>query len=379
MRVALLSLHYAEYVTLLAEALAQTCEVLLVLNLENAEQELGKNWGDRLQVASLRVVALAKRRSPHGILANAWQVHREVRAFRPDIIHVQQGGVFDDIVPEVVLSRGGPMVLTVHDPRPHSGSGTRPLRDAILHFYDVLARNASTIFITHGDVLVQQIVDSEIRFRGRVFSVPHGPLGASSADLDDSWMTGSMLFFGRIQEYKGLAYFIEAVQQVAAKGIPILGVIAGTGPDLNNHRHSVSGSPLFRVHDAYISRAEVIDLFRDANVVVLPYTEASQSGVAAMALGFGRPVIASRVGAISEIVHDGVNGLLVPPRSSDALANAMVRLVTDVALAQRFARNAREMAAGVLSWRVIAAKTVEVYERALAVRGEDIMTDRGRQ
>ena len=105
-------------------------------------------------------------------------------------------------------------------------------------------------------------------------------------------------------------------------------------------------------------------LFHDAQVVVLPHLEATQSGVAAFALGMGRAVIASNTGAIPELVAASNSGLLVEPGNPHRLASGLRKLLEDQALCRNLARNARESAEGELSWRRIAEATTAVYERA---------------
>jgi glycosyltransferase involved in cell wall biosynthesis len=79
--------------------------------------------------------------------------------------------------------------------------------------------------------------------------------------------------------------------------------------------------------------ADVPALFGSARVVVLPYLTASQSGVAHLAMTFGRPVVASDVGDLPEVVIDGTNGLIVPPGDPAALAQALERLLTEPSVA----------------------------------------------
>jgi glycosyltransferase involved in cell wall biosynthesis len=93
--------------------------------------------------------------------------------------------------------------------------------------------------------------------------------------------------------------------------------------------------------DRYIPNEDVPALFREADVVLLPYTEATQSGVVPVAYQFGVPVIATRVGGLSEVVLEGRTGLLVPPRDPAALAAAVRRFLSE-GLQQDFRHNILE-------------------------------------
>ncbi|MDZ7695470.1 MAG: glycosyltransferase [Deltaproteobacteria bacterium] len=78
-----------------------------------------------------------------------------------------------------------------------------------------------------------------------------------------------------------------------------------------------------RVVDAYIPNEEIGLYFSAADLVVQPYRSASGSGICQLAYGFGKPVIATNVGSLGEVVIDGVNGRIVPPENAKALADAI--------------------------------------------------------
>ncbi|MCS6940794.1 MAG: glycosyltransferase, partial [Roseiflexus sp.] len=80
--------------------------------------------------------------------------------------------------------------------------------------------------------------------------------------------------------------------------------------------------------------------FSACDAVVLPYLEATQSGVAQLAIGFEKPMIATSVGGMPETIRDGETGLIVPPGDSAALADAIVRFFRE-GLAEPFAQNIR--------------------------------------
>ena len=110
--------------------------------------------------------------------------------------------------------------------------------------------------------------------------------------------------------------------------------------------------------------AEVHTLFSEAWAIVLPYTDGTQSGVAALALGFERPVVASAVGSIPELVRHGQNGLLVPPSDLEALVHAIRLTITTDGLWCELSDGAKKLRDGELSWRTIADATGRVYVAA---------------
>lgn len=137
------------------------------------------------------------------------------------------------------------------------------------------------------------------------------------------------LFFGFVRPYKGLDDLLAALARARAQGLDLHLVVAGEfWDDVARCRARAADLGVAEatvIIDRYIPNEEVPRYYAAADVVVLPYREATQSGIAAMAYGFGRPVIATTAGGLADAVIDGVTGLLVPPADPEALAAALVR------------------------------------------------------
>ena len=104
-----------------------------------------------------------------------------------------------------------------------------------------------------------------------------------------------------------------------------------------------------------------------ADLVVLPYTDGSQSSLISAAAAFKKPAVVTSVGDFADMVEDGRTGLVVPPRNSRALAEAMLKLLNDDELRRSMGENAcRKMQGDEYSWDTIAAKTIAIYEEAIA-------------
>jgi glycosyltransferase involved in cell wall biosynthesis len=204
----------------------------------------------------------------------------------------------------------------------------------------------------------------------RLASVPHGVLGDPEGKVNTPPEKPPVfLFFGRIEAYKGLEFVLEAGDSLASRGFTFRLVIAGTGSALDLYRPKIREMPWVELTDRRIHADELPQLFERATAVVLPYTDATQSGVAAMAFGFGRPVIATSVGGLPDVITNERNGLLIPPKDVDALAEAMARFIVSENLGERLRSGATERAGRELSWGVIARDTSAVYDDALRTRG----------
>ena len=107
------------------------------------------------------------------------------------------------------------------------------------------------------------------------------------------------------------------------------------------------------------------DQFQRAVIAVLPYLDATQSGVAAAAVANGRPMVASATGGLVDVVREGREGLLVPPGDSRALAAALSRVLLDDALRAQLTAGTLEAQVR-LGWPAIAGTLYKAYEANLA-------------
>ena len=178
----------------------------------------------------------------------------------------------------------------------------------------------------------------------------------------------TLLFFGRIWAYKGLRYLCEAFEKVRAELPDARLLICGRGRDLEANRELIDRLPGIDVDSSYVPVEAVAGLFERSAVVVLPYVEASQSGVSAVAYTSGTVVVASRVGGLAEQLVDGRTGVLVEPRDAGALAAALIALLRDGQRLRAIRDEARAFGAQTLGWPAIADRTMACYRRALSRR-----------
>jgi glycosyltransferase involved in cell wall biosynthesis len=168
-----------------------------------------------------------------------------------------------------------------------------------------------------------------------------------------------VVFFGRLEPYKGLHNFCEAAAQLSAEGVDADFIIAGSGR-LSDCLHGASPACV-NVVNKLLSEQEVGRLLASATVVVLPYTDATQSGVLAAAYALGVPVVATRVGSFPEYVKDGVSGLLVPPNDSIALAGAIRRILLEPELRKTMSNGADGLACTTFSWSEVLSRHLALY------------------
>jgi glycosyltransferase involved in cell wall biosynthesis len=178
------------------------------------------------------------------------------------------------------------------------------------------------------------------------------------------------LFFGYVRRYKGLDVLLSAWPRVRERR-PVTLLVAGEFyEDEAPYRalaRAAGGEPQVRLLDRYLPDDEVEAVFRAADVAVLPYRSATQSGVTHVAYALGVPVITTDVGGLAETVTAGETGLVVPPGDPEALADAVVRFFE-----QRMGERMRpgiDALRRTHSWDTLADQTIELVDELKPGRG----------
>jgi glycosyltransferase involved in cell wall biosynthesis len=293
-----------------------------------------------------------------------YKIFKQIARFNPDIIHIQGGYLWFSLILPILHFKKYPLITTFHDAKPHIGENHFRTR-----FVNYCGRMYSDKIIVHGEKLKEIMIQEYNLPEGKIEVTPIGEHNVrpfkkyERKNLKEDG--NSILFFGRLWEYKGLEYLIKAEPLITEQipGAKIL--IAGTGEDFKKYKEMMINEENFIVHNHYITYREGAELFQRSSLVVLPYIEASQSGVISSAYGFKKPIVATDVGSIPEIVDDGVTGFIVPPKDVNALAEAIIKLLKDEKLRKQMGENAYKKLKTDLSWDKIAEKTIEVYEKAI--------------
>ncbi|MBD2197361.1 MULTISPECIES: glycosyltransferase family 4 protein [Calothrix] len=360
LKIALLHFCFEDYTIELANSLVKYVDLTLI-----HPEKVSAVCKDNLD-PSIRTVSFPKPRirDPRN-LASMMAMMRIIKEVQPDVLHVQEtNDPWYDLT--LLLNQMPPLVTTIHDVFRHPGD-----RESVLasEYTKRLAFYRSQQLIVHTQSLKNALTKNFHVPQQRVNVIPHGELGSlykrrtSETSLQREPYT--LLFFGRIWPYKGLKYLLEAMPIVAAKIPEVKLIIAGRGENIEQYFPTGYDSNRIHLLNDFIPLAQVADLFQSSTVSVLPYIEASQSGVAALSYGMGIPVIASDIGGLSEIVRHQKDGFLVPPGDVPALADAIFTLLSDRNLQYQMQAAARERCQQDLNWSNIAEKTVETYHRAI--------------
>lgn len=264
---------------------------------------------------------------------------------------------------------GIPWLLVVHADIHDRPAGTYDSR--LTAFY----RWVTPIAYRHADRIlaisshIAQIAARHGADPSRIRIVPNGisvaeiaPEGAIEAPVaSGSWSDGAalaLLFVGRLSPEKGVVDLLQACGQLASRSVPFRLTIIGDGPlrpSLEQQTEALG------IQDAveylgWLPREQLWECYRRADVVCVPSLSEPQGLVVLEALISGTPVVASAVGGIPDMIHDGENGRLHPPGNPERLVECLGELANDPAKRMRLAINSRSSVEEAFAWSSVGKK-----------------------
>jgi glycosyltransferase involved in cell wall biosynthesis len=182
----------------------------------------------------------------------------------------------------------------------------------------------------------------------------------------------SILFVGNSEEpSKGARYLLEAVHPLRHRLKFHLTFLDHRPADQLKTVQSLKDKYRLDKNITVLPHADTEDLVRlycRSQIVACPSLYEGFGLPAVEAMACGVPVVATSAGALSEIIEDGVTGILVPPGDANALKDALRRLLSDPELCRRMGEAGRQRVVEHFTWRKTALRTAEVYEEVLAKR-----------
>lgn len=131
----------------------------------------------------------------------------------------------------------------------------------------------------------------------------------------------TILFFGRIESYKGLDNLLEIIKMANELKLNYKFIIAGKGR-IDNIKEFEKNSNV-RIFNRFINEKELLEIFKETTFTILPYNSATQSGVCILSYAYATPIIAYDIGSLGEYIENGVNGFLVPYKNNDKIINIL--------------------------------------------------------
>jgi len=291
-----------------------------------------------------------------------WRFYRWWVRRRPEVVHFQWAAL--PILDRGLvrrLKRRSKLVLTVHDTNAFLGTASSRLQ--YWGWHDFL--NDMDQLIVHTQEGVSALQKQGIRTPIAV--LPHGPLtfeAPRALPVEEK----EILLFGELKPYKGIDLLLEAFARIPANRregwvLRIVGKPAMDLEPLTQRAEALGLDSTVRWEPRFVDHAEIAGYFARAAVVVFPYRDIDASGVLMGAMGLGKAIVATRIGAFAELLSDRQNALVVEKEDAGALANALATLIEDPELRVRLGEAcARQSRVSVPTWDLIARSARGIYE-----------------
>jgi glycosyltransferase involved in cell wall biosynthesis len=320
----------SEFTLLLAEAARQRPDRHAVFCVSRQNERFADfaHFGPQIE-------AIDTFRHNTGALFAAWRVRRLRQSIRAriardriDTVVSLMPHVWSPLVSPAIRAMGVRFVSLIHDAMPHPG-------DVASHVAAWTGQDlySSDLVITLSEHVTRSLTAGGLLSGRAVRTLFHPHLRFASTSRPGWPAVGEpfrVLFLGRILPYKGLGLLLDAVEVLRRQGLPIeLGVYGdGALGDAAPRLEAIGAE----IENRWLAADEIPAILSRYHAVVLSHTEASQSGIAALAAGHGVPVVANPVGGIVEQVTDGRTGIIASAISADALAEAIGRLARNASL-----------------------------------------------
>lgn len=352
------------YTVSLAKALVEFCQVDFICGERYAQQNdisILSTLPDAVSV----ILYKEHRRSDPRSLYSSYQLVSLLKKNSYDLIHLQYSGTLPLSLFWYRISKI-PFVVTIHDPNQHQGL-PKLLSISQDYLQNFFSKRASAV-IVHGETMRRHYCTRYpfVNYKN-IFDLPHGDLSicffsqnAISHKADNG--TFEIVFFGNIRPNKGVEFLIKAEPYISEKLNNCIIKIFGEG-DLSQSLRLIKNRSKFEIHNRFIAHKDVPVIFSNADVIVLPYISATQSGIIPMAYAAGKPVVATRTGGLPDVVLDGITGILVEPANASALANAVITILSNDELRFKMGQNALNYCKEKLSWNSIGQKTYDIYHK----------------
>ncbi|OXT09508.1 hypothetical protein CE561_00655 [Thermoanaerobacterium thermosaccharolyticum] len=277
---------------------------------------------------------------------------KKILNFRPDVLYYPMIHTWTPIINMFI--KQVPKIVTLHDPKPHKGE-----ENIILEKISNMSIKQADRIVILSSIFKETVLDLGID-PDRIDVIPHGEFSyyARKNNTTKKEFKNTILFFGRISKYKGIEVLLKAFKIIKQDVKDAKLLIVGSG-DMTDYKELIGKLRDIEITNRWIKDDEVGNFFSKADFLVVPYIDASQSGVIPTAYGFSMPVVASRIGGIPEQVDDGKTGFLVKPGDENELAEKCIELLNNPDLIIEMGQNAYKKACNEMSWEHVSNLLME--------------------
>lgn len=284
-------------------------------------------------------------------LFKTYNISRQIKKYKPDIVYAPMISLLN---PFIYYFIGNLKIFTtIHDPILHSGEKSYFI-DWISNF--CIKRSSKIILLNN---FFEEFMKSKFKLNSEnIVIIPHASFYFNKVELNNLKIVNKYLFLGRIEKYKGVDLLLDAHIKAIKQKSDLKLTIAGSG-NLNSFSSKINeiNEKSIEIINKWLSDEEVIELLNSHDFVVLPYLDATQSGVIPLAFSNQRTVIATEVGALAEQVP--LNCGILVSRQSESISRAILKLYSDENRILELGLAAYRYANENLKWEKSAAKLIE--------------------
>jgi glycosyltransferase involved in cell wall biosynthesis len=255
---------------------------------------------------------------------------------------------FQSLIAPIVIPKNVQYVACIHDVLPHPGETElirriprmREIRraDQVVTFSGSVSRQVGLVRPNLGATMIQTVHPAWDR--------------EEHSRIQPKWLSSdhpvTLGFFGRLYAYKGLDIFLEAARILLNQGVNVRIEVHGQGPE-SGLKGTASDLPGVW-NTEWVPESQVEAVLNRFDILVLPYTEASQSGIFAQALTYGIPCVGTPVGGLKEQLQETGAGVVADAVSAEAIAAAIGALLRSPTLYHERSKAALASAATSHSW-----------------------------
>jgi len=285
--------------------------------------------------------SLLRHYDPFSIFFSVFQMYRYMKRHHFQIVHTHstEAGVAGRIAAYLA---GVPIIIhTIHG-IPFT-EGRNPLLRTFLLFWERMMAKTTARFESNADIITKKFLEKGVGKGNQYVTIYSGIdiekfEDAQPVDLNIPSDHLKVLMAGRLAKGKGFEELIQAAKKVAKQEKKISFLIAGEGELELKIRKRIRDNAL---EDHFLLLGYRDDLYRvmkSVDLFVLPSHAEGTPRVITEAMAAGLPVVATRVGGIPEQIEDGRNGLLIQPKNSDQLAEAILKLSRDGEIRKKMGR-----------------------------------------
>jgi glycosyltransferase involved in cell wall biosynthesis len=322
------------------------------------------------------------------VLTYYWRLLSYAANAEPKLLHILWNNKFELFDRTLLMLYykllGKEIVLTAHN----VNIGKRDSRDTWLNRLSLIIQySLSDHIFVHTRTMKRDLASEFAIPQHKITVIPFGinntvpntslSTGEAKRQLGITGSDKTILFFGNIAPYKGLEYLVSAVTNLLERDGSYRLIIVGRPKERTDYWQQIRqviASSILRSHVTQVIKYvpdEVTELyFKAADVLVLPYTHVSQSGVLFLGYSFGLPVIAANVGNLKEEIIEGKTGLVFNPRDSLDLARKIEQYFNSELFRslESERRQIRRYANERYSWSTVGEITAAIYSKLLSSR-----------